>query len=767
VSAAPSASSRASSAVTAEAMLEALQRWRHAGQLRALDLAFARLLHELDAEAPASLLLAAALAAQMEGRGHDCIELSQLTRAHAAAVLGWTSPSADELLALLPDWDAARAAWAASPLVELDPTAVRGRAAAPAGPSAPGKARSPLVLHRQRLYLRRYWTWESRVAAHVLARTAAAPQAEAVDAAAARRWLDQLFPPSPSRAADSRNAPPATAEKASPKVAANANPSRRGTAQSAKGVEPPLDGQKLACALALQGRFTVITGGPGTGKTYTAARLLVLLQALHRGRHPLRVALAAPTGKAAARLRQAIDGALAQLRPTVTRDLFEHDPTAPPGAARTLHALLGARPGTRRFRHDASRPLEVDVLFVDEASMVHLEMMDALLDALPPRARLVLLGDKDQLASVEAGAVLGDLCAGAGADAYTAATRRHVHAVSGITLPARGARGPDGDRGEGRRGDHEALAQHVAILHTSHRFSGAIGELAAAVNRGDAAAVHARLAAGTDASVAHAPDARDGDALCRLAIEGRDGVAPGYRHCFERLRDRPGDPSAFDAWALAVLTAFDRLRVLCAVREGPQGVAAVNEAIERALAGAGLLPARRGEWYEGRPVMVTRNDPGLGVFNGDIGLALRPPGRTPGSAPDAAAQALRVYFLDAGTLRSVSSTRLADVETAFALTVHKSQGSEFEHVVLLLPGEDVPVLTRELLYTAITRAKAAFTLAGDPQRVEGAVRRLTRRGSGLRELLDGSADAGPDDTRAKDAGSADAGRGGADREDAG
>ena len=547
------ASAGGGAAVTAEAMLEVLQRWRQAAQLRALDLAFVRLLHELDGEAPASLLLAGALAAQMEGRGHDCIELAPLTREQAAGVIGWTSPSIDELLALLPDWDAERARWAASPLIELDPPTAWGQqAAALARPSAPGRAISPLVLHQGRLYLRRYWTWESRVAAQVRARTAAVPQAkaeaEAVDAAAARRWLDQLFPPAPSR---------------------------RGTAQTAKGAAPPLDGQKLACALALQGRFTVITGGPGTGKTYTAARLLVLLQALHQGRHPLRVALAAPTGKAAARLRQAIDGALAQLRPTIARDLFEHDPTAPPGAARTLHALLGARPGTRRFRHDASHPLEVDVLFVDEASMVHLEMMDALLDALPPHARLVLLGDKDQLASVEAGAVLGDLCAGAGTEHYNAATRQHVQAVAGIVLPeapeGTGPRpGPDATEGDGGR-TPTPLSQHVALLHTSHRFGGAIGELARAVNRGDTAAVRTLLAGGhgafegtavvttanassaaaaattaapvatpgepaaattaraaqPDVGVRHLPEVREGTALGALAVDSSDGTVPG------------------------------------------------------------------------------------------------------------------------------------------------------------------------------------------------------------------------------------------------
>ena len=688
---------------TTTALLDALQRWRRAGQLRALDVAFAQLLHELHPEAPASLLLAGALTAQMEGRGHDCIELAKWTKT-LAETSAWPAASARELAAWLPaDWAAESKAWAGSPLIAMEASGVDDAGGSPSATSTSAPP-SPLVLHRGRLYLRRYWNWESRVAAQVRARTRDDIAADTpIDAAEARRWLDRLFPPTTPSS-------PATSRK-----------------QAETDPDTAIDWQKLACALALHGRFTVITGGPGTGKTYTAARLLVLLQALHRGAHPLRVALAAPTGKAAARLRQAIDAALAALRPTIERDLFAHDPTAAPGPARTLHALLGARASTRRLRHDASQPLEVDVLFVDEASMVHLEMMDALLDALPRGARLVLLGDKDQLASVEAGAVLGDLCAGAEAGGYSAATRERARALAGITLPARYLAGDDGGA--------DALAQHVAMLRTSHRFGGAIGALAAAVNRGDAAGVVKQFTTSTDEAVAHDAAAHEPAALRTLAVEGRPGAA-GYRACFERLRARPANADAFAEWARAVLTDFDRLRVLCAVRAGPHGVHEVNGAIEQALADARLLPARRGEWYEGRPVMVTRNDAALGVFNGDIGITLRPPG-VPG-AQGAAAQPLRVYFLEAGALRSVSTSRLADVETAFALTVHKSQGSEFEHVLLVLPDDDVPVLTRELLYTAITRARSAFTLAAaDLALVQRAVQRLTWRSSGLRELLGG------------------------------
>ena len=469
--------------------------------------------------------------------------------------------------------------------------------------------------------------------------------------------------------------------------------------------------------MALRGRLSLVTGGPGTGKTYTAARVLVLLQALHSGPRPLRVALAAPTGKAAARLRQSISKALQGL-------VEAGDPALSPacwagsiGPARTLHALLGTQPGTRRFRHDAASPLDLDLLFVDEASMVHLEMMDQLLDALPASARVVLLGDKDQLASVEAGAVMGDLCQGAGeggtAGGYTPETADWVLRLSGHQLPP------------ALLGAGPVLAQQTVVLRESHRFEGPIGALAAAVKRADAVAAMALLRADPAGPTALLT-ARDGTAVQRLAVHGRVGAASSYRAYLDQLAQRPADDALFDDWVKSVLRGFDRFRVLCVLRDGNRGAAGLNQAIEHALVDAGLL-SRRGDWYEGRPVMVTRNDPVLGVFNGDIGIVLRGPG---GDA------ALRCFFLDGDSLRSVAVGRLADVETAFAMTVHKSQGSEFEHVALVLPDDDVPVLTRELVYTGITRARQGFTLvASQPTLLATAIGRLTRRVSGLRQRL--------------------------------
>lgn len=625
--------------------LERLARWREAGWLRRLDVALAAFVAEAAPATPPALLLLAAWASHADGRGHSALPLAAL-QADPGAALAWPPEAAAEARAALAALSLDPAAWQGQPAIEIDPGDERGA--------------SPLVLAGGLLHLRRHWRCERRVAAQVC-RLVAQPVQDDVLAAAAWPLLDRLFDARPAGAAP--------------------------------------DWQRVACAIALRGRLTLVTGGPGTGKTFTAARLLVLLNALHAGPQPLRVALAAPTGKAAARLRQAIGQALQQLPADVA--------VPEVGAARTLHALLGAQPGTRRFRHDAANPLALDLLLVDEASMVHLELMAQLLEALPAHARVVLLGDPDQLASVEAGAVLAELCQGAGAG-WPADTAAWLARASGQAVPVAAGAVP-------------ALAAQTVVLRESRRFGGPIGQLAQAVNAGDAAGALALLRA-VEGPVALRP-ARDPAALLPLALAG-------YRGYLEHLAARPADAAAFDGWAREVLRRFDAFRVLCALRDGPWGVAGLNAAIAQVLADAGLL-ARRGEWFEGRPVMVTRNDPAAGVFNGDIGIVLRAPGGT-----------LRCAFLDGEALRTVAVTRLAEVETAFAMTVHKSQGSEFAHVALVLPEADTPLLTRELLYTGITRASRAFTLvAADAGVLAAAAGRLTQRASGLRTQLAGSGDA--------------------------
>jgi exodeoxyribonuclease V alpha subunit len=679
---------------TTAALFAALDAAVERRALRRLDVAFARFVAETSPDAPPAVLLGAALVAQVEGRGHSCLSLDEAAEG-AEALLG--SRVRGSGLETLGDttWpstgEAWRAALAGGGAVAVDP--VRS---APLATGAASASARPLVLAGPRLYLRRYWDYERRVAAQVLARAAHEP---AIDPAAVRTWLDALF------------------GEASPNEA--------------------FDWQKAACALALRGRLAVVTGGPGTGKTYTAARLLAALFATAPDPERLRVALAAPTGKAAARLKQSIDDALQGLARAVGDRLPLARLAARVGAARTLHALLGARPDTRRFRHRAGHPLEVDVLIVDEASMVHLEMMDALLDALPSGARLVLLGDKDQLASVEAGAVLGDLCRDASAGRYDDATAGFLEATTGRPVPPerRDASGP-------------LLAQRTTMLRRSQRFGGAIGALALAVNEGrdaDALACFTQVPPGLSAPSPelHWIRGPEPDAVPRLAVRGRDGIAGQYADYLGVIARRPadGDEAARLAWAGECLRAFDAFRVLSAVRDGAWGVAGLNRAIEQALADAGLL-APRGEWYEGRPVIVTRNDPSLGVFNGDIGIALRVP-VGPGTGGDVSGSggaanstststALRVFFAEGPRVRSVSVGRLADVETAFAMTVHKSQGSEFGHTVLVLPPEHQAPATRELVYTGITRARQAFTLVTPTAAtLSAAIQRTTRRASGL------------------------------------
>lgn len=636
------------------------------GQLRRLSAAFARFIVALDADAGAAsgtvpgppLALACVLLSELEGRGHSCLVLDDLA-SDPCLLMGWTEQ----------EWGAVVAAAGALPFDCASWQALLAQSSSVWQVGAPD-GHQPLVQDGTRLYLRRYWRHERQVAGAMAARCRAL---RVPDVTRVRRWLDILF--------------------------------------DQKSVAGAPDWQKIACAIALRGSVAIITGGPGTGKTYTVASLLALLFAVEDDPARLRVALAAPTGKAAARLKQAIDDALISLAHKVGSELPLASLTARMGPARTLHSLLGARPGTRAFQHHAGNLLDVDVLIVDEASMVHLEMMAALLAALPAGAMLILLGDKDQLASVEAGAVLGDLCHDAQAGGYSDATLSYVQAASGQTIDAafHGAAGP--------------LAQQTVMLRESRRFSGPIGALAQAVNAGLEREVLACLAA-AGSEVAWIEPAQPAD-LLQLGWLGRPGAGGGYRAYLALVKAGPGAQD-HPSWVRQVLLEFQSFRILCAVRDGEWGVAGINEALEQRFEREGMLV--RGAWYVGRPVMVTRNDYGIKVFNGDIGLTLRDPIRP---------SSLRVYFLEGEVVRSVLATRLRHVETAFAMTVHKSQGSEFAHTVLVLPKDGAGMLARELIYTGITRARNFFTLVSPtPAVFLEAIACRTRRASGLRSLLE-------------------------------
>jgi exodeoxyribonuclease V alpha subunit len=457
--------------------------------------------------------------------------------------------------------------------------------------------------------------------------------------------------------------------------------------------------QRLAAQVAASTWTTVLGGGPGTGKTTTVARVLALL--LDQPTPPLRVALAAPTGKAAARLQAAVQ--------TEARSFAERDRHQLPSlAASTLHRLLGWVPGGgTRFRHNRDNRLPFDVVVVDETSMVSLTMMARLLEALSPDTRLILVGDPDQLASVEAGAVLADLVAGltALAPAGTTSPGRDGSAESNERRPA----APNGGRtsakvnagqsplsGDGRGG--------VVLLRKTWRFGGDIADLAAAV--------------------------RDGDANGALAVlgRGRQSVAlvgpgdPGARG------DVVASASAVRAAALAgdaqaALRQLEQHRLLCAHRTGPRGVQEWTRQIENWLA-AEHDDAREGEWYAGRPVLVMANDYAIGLFNGDTGVVVRE-----------SSGELRVVFTREDQPVSFAPRRLADVQTVHAMTVHRSQGSQFDRVTFVLPEEDSPLSTRELLYTALTRAQTFVRLVGSEAELRAAISRPAARASGLRMRL--------------------------------
>ncbi|MGA1670925.1 MAG: exodeoxyribonuclease V subunit alpha [Ilumatobacteraceae bacterium] len=415
------------------------------------------------------------------------------------------------------------------------------------------------------------------------------------------------------------------------------------------------DGQRQAVRTCLASRLGVLVGGPGTGKTRTVATILAAL--LRDDGATPRIALAAPTGKAAARMGESIANAAALLE-TSDPDLADSMRQIRPS---TVHRLLGVRRGSAAFRHNASDPLHHDVVIIDEASMMSLPLSASLLEALSASTRLILVGDPDQLASVEAGSVLADLVA---------------------------ARGP--------------ISSCVAELTANHRFGAgsAIGELAAAVRRGDVEGTRRALDTGGGASL-HSSGSTARSIVEPVALAMRQAALAGDQ-------------------TLAA-EQLDSVRVLCAHRRGPAGVARWNSLVE-----SWLGDVRPFSDYAGRPVMVTVNDAPRRLFNGDIGVVVEQP----------ETGALEVVIPDGESIRHVPRVHLGRVETVHALTIHKSQGSEFDRVVVVLPSADSLLATRELLYTAITRARSSVTLIGSLDAVLAAVSRPTRRASGLRARLD-------------------------------
>jgi exodeoxyribonuclease V alpha subunit len=534
-------------------------------------------------------------------------------------------------------------------------TAVRASPLVADGDDAPTSR--PLRLVGTALALDRYWRHERRIVADLTTRAATTPSD--VDEDLLRAGLGRLFPGSPSSGPDL---------------------------------------QRVAAAAAVLRSCTVVAGGPGTGKTTTVARILALLheQADAEGR-PMRAALAAPTGKAAARLQEAVQEQVARLAGDGAVDPAVAEAIGATEAS-TLHRLLGWNPGNRtRFRHDRTNQLPHQVVVVDETSMVSLSMMSRLLEAVRPSARLILVGDPQQLASVEAGAVLGDVVGpAAGRLRMRPAARVELEAMSGQVVDA-----DEDDR-------PVCVGDGIVVLRHNHRFAGAVRDLAAAIQTGRADDVVEVLGRG-------APDVR------WTAVDVADQALPAVRDQVV-VQASAVIEAAAEGRAGDALAAMRGVQLLCAHRRGPYGVATWRRDIERRLAETVPGFAWQG-WFAGRPLLVTENDRQLGLYNGDTGVVVDDAGT------------LRCAFERRGEVVHVSPSRLSAVETLYAMTIHKSQGSQFGEVIVVLPDESSPILTRELLYTAVTRAERGVTVVGTEAAVRAAVERPVQRASGLRDRL--------------------------------
>lgn len=506
----------------------------------------------------------------------------------------------------------------------------------------PGDVR-PLIADNDKLYLHRYFHYETGISQHLLARTGQ-PQPVLEEQA---RFLDSLFPAEP--------------------------------------VDHGIDMQKIAAIVCSLHPLAIISGGPGTGKTYTVSKVLAIMS---QQQPDIRIQLAAPTGKAAMRLSQSIAslGQLLELDDSLQQRI--------PQQALTLHRLLGLDRYSHRPRYHRANPLDCDLLVVDEASMIDQQMMAMLCDALTADARLILLGDKDQLASVEAGSVFADLCGGLQSTAFNPAQRHLVAQAWQYELQL-------------NQSTH-ALADQLVVLDKSHRFdaSSAIGSLASCINRGQSQQC-LQIMGNQDSRVSWS---QIEDALLVTALQQQaDSI---YWQMIEAA-------DIDQAFAL-----FHQFQILCAVWSGPAGVHNINAIIEQHLKQRSGIDNML-QYYQGKPLMVTRNVYEYDLFNGDIGIIW----------PDQDEE-LKIWFETGhADYRVLSLSQLPQHEIAYAMTVHKSQGSEFEHVLMLFPSEDVEVLTRELFYTAITRAAESLEIWGQADIITQTIERQTQRVSGLMQRL--------------------------------
>ncbi|MGX5729519.1 exodeoxyribonuclease V subunit alpha [Pseudoxanthomonas beigongshangi] len=683
------------------------------GHLRTLDHALAQSLRRLDRDTAGDVLAATALASLAVSKGHAGLLLAQ-PQALLETDAGIDWPEAETWAAQL-----AASRWVAT---TDDPVAV-------------SDSHAPLVLERGLLYLRRYREYERQLAEGL--RRIAAYRIDAGDVSALEPLFARLFPDAPipilpppagegfkiernqTLPLFAEEQPDAKPETSLPPLAgAGARNARPGSDPAADGGKPTHDHQARAAALALIHALLLITGGPGTGKTTTTARLLVLLaaQARNTGRMPLRIALAAPTGRAAERMAESVRHAVQALGAAgVDPELLAALPTT----GTTLHRLLGTLPDSPRFRHHADHPLPFDVVVVDEASMIDLPLMAKLVDAIADGTRLVLLGDPDQLPSVEAGDVLAAILAAAGEGNRLSGGDAQALAplLGGIDAP-----GEDVPASPSRHSDEHAPAERACPpafpavrvhLQRGWRQSETLqlAPLAIAVREGDADTALSLLRAGELSHVHFHENLED-------PLQARQD------ELLIHWRALAGATSPAEALALS-----SRLRILTAVREGPQGARTLNARIERLLLegqGTGLPRPGQGHFH-GQLIIVTENSYRHRLFNGDIGICFKDGQGTlaawfPGDEPNHP--------------RAFHPAALPAHESAFAMTVHKAQGSEFDSLWLLLPARGNRVLSRELVYTGITRARRELHLAGSETVIREALARHASRWSGLGWRLD-------------------------------
>ncbi len=513
---------------------------------------------------------------------------------------------------------------------------------------------APIVLDQQASYLRRYWQYEVEVAKSIAQRMTLSPLSEQ-EQSKAKTIFSQLF--------------------------------------SQNSLNNDIDWQKVAVANALGRKLSIISGGPGTGKTYTVTRLLATLQAVHDGQ--LKILMSAPTGKAAQRLKESIASAKEDLKNTHVDELIIN---SIPEQATTLHRLLGFRPQSLKLSHNEKQPLKCDVLLIDEVSMIDLPMMTRVLRALPVEAQLILLGDADQLPSVETGNVLADIVCREH-PGYQSEAVSQISTISGQSVTE----------------NNSSHYSHLTLLTQSRRFGGEIGDIAIEVISAQAQQSWQRLKQNEQQSI-HINQESKSELSYFADSLYENWLKQSCKHYFLKISMAENLNDAFSA-----LSAF---RILLPTRVGERGVVHFNEVIEQQLKRKNKA-IYSGDNYKGRPIMVVQNSYATNLFNGDVGLIW----------PDDNGKLVAWFEKEEEQYRHISLARLPSIETVYAMTIHKTQGSEFNHVAIVLPQKNMSILSPELLYTGLTRAKEHLTIIGSEAVWKSALNERSWRYSGLRTRL--------------------------------